>query len=371
VALRRRRASLSFLLGLFLPFLAMSPAIAAPRPDDTPTPRSAAEAEALAEASARSVANLTTRYEQATEALTTTATDLAQAFADQAAAEQASVQAENRARQARTAHTTQIRALYADGGQLGLTMAVLTSATPDQALWWAEFSHQVENKVSAATARDAALAAESADQARRAARERAVRSQELAALMTQVKDQATEAESLLAQAQVELKALREQAGELAAREEAERLAAAQEAARHARLASASVGALSIPQEYLAAYKAAAATCPGTDWTLLAAVGQVESGHGSNNGPSSAGAIGPMQFMPATFAAYAVDGNEDGQRDPWDYQDAIFTAARYLCTNGAGQGTPQGVHSALLAYNHAEWYVQLVLGAQSSIATAAS
>jgi membrane-bound lytic murein transglycosylase B len=105
------------------------------------------------------------------------------------------------------------------------------------------------------------------------------------------------------------------------------------------------------------------------WTLLAAVGQVESGHGRNNGPSSAGAIGPMQFMPATFAAYAVDGDHNGKLDPWDPQDAIFTAAHYLCTAAAragGVSTPAGVHAALLTYNHAEWYVDLVLAAQQAI-----
>jgi membrane-bound lytic murein transglycosylase B len=105
------------------------------------------------------------------------------------------------------------------------------------------------------------------------------------------------------------------------------------------------------------------------WTLLAGVGQVESGHGRNNGPSSAGAIGPMQFMPATFAAYAVDGDHDGTLDAWDPQDAIFTAAHYLCVSGADGGSAAGIHAALLAYNHAEWYVDLVLAAQQAIIAA--
>ena len=81
--------------------------------------------------------------------------------------------------------------------------------------------------------------------------------------------------------------------------------------------------------------------------------------------SSAGAIGPMQFMPATFAGYAVDGDGDGRTDAWDTEDAIFTAARYLCRSGAGQG-PDGVRQALFTYNRAQWYVELVLGAQRSI-----
>jgi membrane-bound lytic murein transglycosylase B len=105
-----------------------------------------------------------------------------------------------------------------------------------------------------------------------------------------------------------------------------------------------------------------------DWTLLAAVGQVESGNGRNAGTSSAGAIGPMQFMPATFNAYAVDGNHDGRLDPYSPADAIFTAAHYLCTGGAG--SPAGVRAALFRYNRADWYVELVLAVQAQIQHAA-
>ena len=79
------------------------------------------------------------------------------------------------------------------------------------------------------------------------------------------------------------------------------------------------------------------TCHGLSWTVLAAIGQVESGHGSNASTSYAGAQGPMQFMPATFAAYAVDGDHDGDKDIMDPADAIFSAAHYLCANGAGHG----------------------------------
>ncbi|MGL5830355.1 MAG: lytic transglycosylase domain-containing protein, partial [Angustibacter sp.] len=82
------------------------------------------------------------------------------------------------------------------------------------------------------------------------------------------------------------------------------------------------------------------------------------------GPSSAGAVGPMQFMPRTFAAYGVDGNRDGVKDAWDPADAIYSAANYLCANGGGR--PTGIQKALFAYNRAQWYVDLVLGVQRKI-----
>jgi membrane-bound lytic murein transglycosylase B len=149
-------------------------------------------------------------------------------------------------------------------------------------------------------------------------------------------------------------------------EAARRLA---EARRHAGGPVGPVTALGIPVEYGRAYRAAAPTCPGLRWTLLAAIGQVESGHGRNQGPSSAGAVGPMQFMPDTFRAYAVDGDGDGLTDAWDPEDAIFTAARYLCATGVRGGTEAGVHDALFAYNRAEWYVQLVLATERAIVAA--
>ncbi|PZS32254.1 MAG: hypothetical protein DLM59_08540 [Pseudonocardiales bacterium] len=95
------------------------------------------------------------------------------------------------------------------------------------------------------------------------------------------------------------------------------------------------------------------------WSLLAAIGQVESGHGRNPGTSSAGARGPMQFLPATFAAYAVDGDHDGHLDIDSPADAIYTAAHYLCANHAGMG-PAGVRDAVFRYNHAQWYVDMVV-----------
>ena len=68
-------------------------------------------------------------------------------------------------------------------------------------------------------------------------------------------------------------------------------------------------------------------------SVLAAINKIETGFGQNLGPSSAGAYGWMQFMPATWAAYGVDADRDGGRDPADPDDAIHAAARYLRASG--------------------------------------
>ncbi|WP_245691129.1 lytic transglycosylase domain-containing protein [Sinosporangium album] len=115
-----------------------------------------------------------------------------------------------------------------------------------------------------------------------------------------------------------------------------------------------------PASYLDLYRASAAVCPGLSWTVLAAVGQVESSHGRNNGPSSAGALGPMQFMPATWKAYGIDGDGDGKADIWSPYDAVPSAANYLCANGAGRGGEK-LRKALWFYNHSWSYVDKVLG----------
>ena len=85
----------------------------------------------------------------------------------------------------------------------------------------------------------------------------------------------------------------------------------------------------------------------------------ETNHGRNNTTSSAGARGLMQFMPATFAAYGVDGNGDGRAVITDDADSVHSAANYLVASGALSG-PDGVRKALFAYNHALWYVNDVL-----------
>jgi hypothetical protein len=115
-----------------------------------------------------------------------------------------------------------------------------------------------------------------------------------------------------------------------------------------------------PNSYLELYKASATRCPGLSWTVLAAIGQVESSHGRNNGPSSAGALGPMQFMPATWKHYGVDGDGDGKADIWSPYDAVPGAANYLCANGAGKGGEK-LRKAIWFYNHSWDYVNKVMG----------
>ena len=123
----------------------------------------------------------------------------------------------------------------------------------------------------------------------------------------------------------------------------------------------------IPGPMLLLYQQAAAVrCPpappsapdGLPWPVLAAVGKVETDHGRNVAVSSAGARGPMQFMPATWAAYGVDGDGDGIADIMNPADAVHGAAHYLCASGAGNSV--SLRDAIFAYNHATWYVDLVL-----------
>lgn len=98
---------------------------------------------------------------------------------------------------------------------------------------------------------------------------------------------------------------------------------------------------------------------GTPWQLLAAVHRVETGQsGSTSRTSTAGAEGPMQFMPATFNHYAVDGDGNGTRDITNLTDAMYTAGRYLAAGGAARGA---YATALYNYNHSWTYVSQVTG----------
>jgi hypothetical protein len=115
-----------------------------------------------------------------------------------------------------------------------------------------------------------------------------------------------------------------------------------------------------PASYVELYKASAARyCPGLSWTVLASIGQIESANGANVGPSSAGALGPMQFLPSTWKAWGMTAfGETGAPNIMDPFDAVPSAARMLCADGADSG--QRLRSAIFDYNHATWYVDEVL-----------
>ncbi|WP_198950358.1 lytic transglycosylase domain-containing protein, partial [Kineosporia sp. A_224] len=169
----------------------------------------------------------------------------------------------------------------------------------------------------------------------------------------------------------------------------------------------------IPVRALTAYVAAAQTEAAQDpsckihWSLLAGIGRVESNHGRFGGagitadgkvsppilgprldgshagwatirdtdrgrydgdPSFDRAVGPMQFIPGTWAAYARDADGNGTIDPQDLDDAALAAARYLCAGGGDLSTQQGRWNAVYRYNRSTSYVQLVLGLADSYAS---
>ena len=147
------------------------------------------------------------------------------------------------------------------------------------------------------------------------------------------------------------------------------------------------GANEIPAAYIPIYKEAAEKY-GVPWNLLAAHHRVETRFSTLEVMiSPVGAIGHMQFMPLTwvgwgyggsrlgnanipndvltnpaiikkYGGYGTDGNGDGKADPWDLEDAIHSAAKYLAANGAADGN---LRKAVFAYNHSEKYVNDVLG----------
>jgi membrane-bound lytic murein transglycosylase B len=158
----------------------------------------------------------------------------------------------------------------------------------------------------------------------------------------------------------------------------------------------------IPSSVLPAYQRAAAALAvsqpgcGLTWPLLAGIGKVESSHASggrvdatgltrgrilgpvlDGGPGMASisdtdqgrydgdtrwdrAVGPMQFIPGTWAAFGADGNGDGVKDPHNVYDAARAAGEYLCAGGADLHRPQGLVQAVLRYNHSMDYVSTVL-----------
>ncbi|HEY3630096.1 MAG TPA: lytic murein transglycosylase [Jatrophihabitantaceae bacterium] len=159
----------------------------------------------------------------------------------------------------------------------------------------------------------------------------------------------------------------------------------------------------IPSVALNAYRVAAARVAdvqpgcGVDWSLLAGIGRVESDHGRfagaalhADGTSTSRiigipldgshsalirdtdggrldgdrvfdrAVGPMQFIPSTWAHWGADADGDGVADPFDINDAALAAARYLCAAGGDLRTTAGRIAAVLSYNHSDEYVARVL-----------
>ena len=142
-----------------------------------------------------------------------------------------------------------------------------------------------------------------------------------------------------------------------------------------------------------------------DWTLIAAIGRVESDHGryggntlSDKGVSTPGiygipldgssgtakisdtdageldddpvfdrAVGPMQFIPSTWSVVGVDGDGDGVRNPQDIDDAALATAVYLCSGTEDLSTTQGLRTAVYRYNHSQEYVDLVLSIMKAYA----
>ena len=123
----------------------------------------------------------------------------------------------------------------------------------------------------------------------------------------------------------------------------------------------------VPPAMLVLYqRAASAECDGLPWTVLAAIGKVESDHGRSTlpgvqrGSNAAGGQGPMQTLPGTFAAYDHPTPPGGAvpASPYDPVDAVHAAARYLCASGARGGAD--IPSSVFQYNHSAEYVAQVL-----------
>jgi len=95
---------------------------------------------------------------------------------------------------------------------------------------------------------------------------------------------------------------------------------------------------------------------GIPWEVLASINRAETSFGTNLGDSTAGAMGWMMFMPASWAEWGVDANGDKIKDPYNPVDAICAAGNYL----KYFGYEEDPYGAIFAYNHADWYVQLIL-----------
>lgn len=322
------------------------------------------EAQQRADAAADRLAALQQQVDEARAEYQQALTGLAGAVTRELDADEQAALSATAALNAQQDRAAAVRALEQSGGSFALLEGVLTATSPSElAARWKQSTEVV------------ALLADAADtESTRAdlhAREAATSDRRTRQVMVTVSDVESAMDRLdaaLREQQQVLDTLDARARALARAERAEARIEAERAAAAAAASSAASTATAggIPKNFLALYQAAATTCPGLAWPVLAAVGQVESGHGSNMGPSSAGAMGPMQFLPSTFAAYAVDGDGNGVADIWNPADAIYSAANYLCANGAGTG-PRGLYTALWHYNHADWYVLMVVEVAGQIA----
>jgi Transglycosylase SLT domain len=117
-----------------------------------------------------------------------------------------------------------------------------------------------------------------------------------------------------------------------------------------------------PPSFLVPIYEAAGRRYDVPWQVLAAINAIETDYGQNVNTSSAGAIGWMQFMPATWREYGLAVDHRGRPNPYSPRDAIFSAARYLAANGAARS----LRKAIFAYNHATWYVDEVLATSAAV-----
>jgi peptidoglycan hydrolase CwlO-like protein len=271
--------------------------------------------------------------------------------------QRAQTEVDNAAQAARDALDARVRGLYESGGPLAVYASLLESGSVTDLQNGVVLVGSVVAADGHVVRADAAVLARARASARAAARQatRSIRTErDVAKAAQRVQALLREQRDLLAQARAEAARVQDLA--------AAQAALAAQAAAFDSITTTRVAELQVlpgSPAYMALYHRAATTCPGLSWTVLAAIGQVESGHGRNVSTSYAGAMGPMQFLPRTFAAYAVDGDGDGRADIMDPADAVYTAARYLCANGAGAGGA-AVARAVWHYNHAAWYVQMVL-----------
>ncbi|MFL6181105.1 MAG: lytic murein transglycosylase [Actinomycetes bacterium] len=322
------------------------------------------EARARADAAAERVSALQEQVEAARHEYDKALHQIAGAVSHEVSADQNADAAAHAALVAEQEQASAVRALEQSGGQLGMLAGVLNAGSPSEFLARWKLSTDVVSMLSTTSDIQAAAAQRSQD----LADEKTAGTGRSMVVMADVQAAYDRLNGLLAEQEDILSTLDAQARQLAEAERVEAQIAAerQAAAAAASTASGEATAGGIPKSYLALYQSAAATCSGLAWPVLAAIGQVESGHGTNTGPSSSGAMGPMQFLPSTFAAYAVDGDGDGVADIWSPADSIFSAAKYLCANGAGGG-PRALYNAIWHYNHADWYVQMVINVAGGIA----